>query len=108
MKPAALAVLLILQATPRIAIRVNPTVLLEGGAVRLTCRVARHPDNRWLALGLANYRESRLDLDGEAAPVTHVVLYEHVPCGTGEAYCAVGHVRGVPLVARHPLLVAGC
>lgn len=68
----------------------------------------RHPDNRLLTIALPGYRISETDLEGEAAPITHVATYEHVPCGTEEAVCQVTDNLGRVFVARTGLVVAGC
>lgn len=108
--PVALAALLGygLLSAERVTIKVSPYVVMAGGTVRVTCRVPRHPENRRLTIGLSNYRESQRDLEGEYAPVTHEVTYEHVPCETDLAYCAVEDSAGRGAVARQNLTVAGC
>ena len=95
-------------AADRVTIRTSSNVIMAGGAIRVTCRVPRHPENRKLTIGLHNYRESQLDLEGEYAPVTHEILYDHIPCETDVAYCIVEDGVGRGAIARQNINVAGC
>lgn len=105
---AVLTVVLVLSAPTRISIAVLPTVLQVGGTVRITCTVPHHPDNRWLTIGIPSYRTSGGDLDGEAAPVTHTMYVDHMPCDVDEAVCEVTDALGKTYRAARPLIVAGC
>lgn len=91
-----------------IAITVSPTAVLAGGSFLLTCRVLRHPDNRTLIGGVANYRDSERQLDGDSARVTWPFLIEHVPCDSGPAYCAVRRNTGELLRVQQTYLIGGC
>lgn len=93
---------------PRVTVRANPRVVMAGNAVGVTCRVPRHPDNRGLTVGIDGYRSSYVQLDGEAARVTHLVTYEHVPCEAGDAYCVLADAGGRTWRAAEPVLVSGC
>lgn len=102
-------ILLLLSAAPaRVSIAVLPTAAMVNGTVRITCTVPRHPDNRWLTIGIPGYRTSGGDLDGASAPVTHTMYVEHVPCEAEEVVCEVTDALGKVYRAARPLVVAGC
>lgn len=85
-----------------------PRTILAGGTVRLTCSVPRDPDHRWLEMGIEGLRTSGGDLEGERAAITHVMLVDHVPCGTSEAFCRVDGAIHQPERAVAAFLVGGC
>jgi hypothetical protein len=89
-RPAfVLALAVVALAAPRVTISVRPTVLFEGGAIKLTCRVPQDATNRALEWGLEGYRYSRVELDGADARVTHEWIIERVPCDVGPVFCRV-------------------
>lgn len=90
-------------------LRVYPRAVLVNQAVRLTCRVPRHADNRRVTWGLELVTSSSRDLEGENSPITFEALVEHVPCEPGAAFCEVIRVnRDQPLRAVATLAVGGC
>lgn len=107
-----LALVLALTSTastlPRVSILLYPQVLLAGQAARLECRVARHPDNRWLQYGVAELGVSLRQLDGEAAPVIYHRLLTHVPCGQFEAFCLLTDSKRQERYVSRSLVVSGC
>lgn len=68
----------------------------------LVCRVPRAADNRWLQMVIEGYTSHLVQLDGEAAPITHrLEISEHFAADTGcqlgdpvEAYCEVTYLTG--------------
>ena len=108
-----LALVLLLSTPPRVSIAVVPTVFPVGGTLRLTCTVPRHPDNRWLVLGVyyegsVVYQASERQLDGELAPVTHVMYVDHIPCDATVAQCYLLPSVGPQFRATQSVVVAGC
>lgn len=100
-----IAAVLVLTA-PLVTIRVSPMVLFEGGAVRLMCRVLPAAANRFLEWGLSDYRNSRVELDGADAPITHEWTIERVPCDPGPAFCRVVREGGDSTLVTASLQVA--
>lgn len=105
---AALALIAGLSAGDALRADVYPRTLLAGSALRLTCRVPRDADHRWLDMGIAGLRTSGVPLDGESAAVTHPMLIEHVPCGEEEAFCLVQGATGKPQQVVTRFVVSGC
>lgn len=97
-----------LSSPPRVSITVTPAAVLVNETLRLVCTVPRHPDNRWLTMGIPGYRTSGGDLDGEAAPITHTMFVTHVPCEVDEVVCEVTDALGRTYRAARPITVAGC
>ncbi len=93
---------------PPVQVSVYPRVVFAGGAVRLRCRVPRHPANRELIWGMADYRTSFTALDGEEAAVTHEQLIQAVPCEAGAAFCLVRRSGEPDARAQLDVLVSGC
>ena len=89
-----------------LVLKVTPRAILQGGAVRLECRIPRHPDNRVVELGIVGVRTSAKTLDGDRAPVLHSLVIENVPCEGTEAYCHLVRTNNTRL-AKVKLLV-GC
>ncbi len=103
-----LLVLFLLVTAPsdeKLTIRVTPTTLFGGGAIRLTCRVPRDPDNRRLEYGVEGYTSSERQLDGEASRVTWDALIDHVPCGVERVFCEVTRADRKRVRATAPLVV---
>lgn len=99
---------LLAASEPRVSIRMNPLVVMAGNAARITCKVPREERNRGVTIGIANYRSSYDQIDGLDGAITHQVLFEHIPCDAGDAYCDLednlhGHTQ-----ARQGFQVAGC
>jgi hypothetical protein len=76
-------------AIPRFSIHVSPATLLEGGSVRVRCRVPPDEANRRLQIALEGYRYSEVPLAGSGGPITTEVTYDHVPCDVEQASCTV-------------------
>jgi len=93
-----------LTALPRVGIIAYPKALREGGSVHVECRVARHPHNRWLTMGLGD-SVSVIQLDGEAAPVIHVRTFraECLPEGQPQAFCLLSGTDGELRQAVQPI-----
>lgn len=108
MRTALLILLLTLTAPGRVYIATMPLVMQVGDSVRITCTVPKHPDNRWLKIGMDNYRTSTVQLDGDTAAITHVFLVSHVPCDTPIAVCVVEDNLGKTFTASRELVIAGC
>ena len=76
-------------------ITVRPKVATEPGFVRVTARVERHAENRWLVVeaeGPTFFRSSQRQLDGEYAARTHVVEFTTLPPGDYKIRVRVGGV----------------
>lgn len=96
-------------SSPRFELTVYPRVVMAGrGAVRLTCRVPRDPDNRRLAVGFPNWQMFQKDMEGADAPVTYQWLYEGVGCGLEDPVCLVTRADGSVRSATVAITVAGC
>ena len=102
-----LAVAAVLALLPRVSLIVSPRLLMEGHAVRLECRIARHPDNRWMELGVVDVTSSFRELHGRASAVVYTIRLEHLPCGEQEAYCVLG-AQQRQYADRHSVTVVGC
>ena len=105
--------MLLLFTPPRVSIAVTPTVLSVGAILRVTCTVPRHPDNRWIEIGVyyeggVVYQSSLRQLDGETALVTHVMTVTHMPCDATVAQCYVVPAVGPTYRAVRAVVVAGC
>ena len=105
---SVLACSLILNAADRLTINVNPRFVQANGYLRLTCRVPRQAENRQLRYGIVNYMESGRDLEGENAKITWEAPFDHVPCGSSEAYCTVIRNDGTRDRAVMQFLMIGC
>ncbi len=108
-----LALLLLLSAPSRVSIAVLPTIVPAGGTVRVTCTVPRHPDNRWLEIGVyyeggVVYQSSLRQLDGDTAPITHTMLVDHMPCEAVVASCYLIPAVGPQARAVRAVEVVGC
>lgn len=111
MKLACIALLLAASSAagdPGLRATAYPRTILAGGTLRLTCSVPRDPDHRWLEMGIEGLRTSGGDLEGDRAAVTHVMLIDHVPCGSSEAFCRVESALGKPERAVSGFTVGGC
>ena len=91
-----------------LTISVYGRIVPKGGDVRVTCRVQPHPDNRWLDMGVTNYRVSGRQLDGASAPITYEAWFTRIPCEAEAAFCAVVDSRGRVRMVRQSLTVVGC
>jgi hypothetical protein len=89
-------------------ITVRPGVVTEGGDLVVTCRVQKHPDTRMLEAGIIDFTSSQRSLAGADAPVTHTFRFRSVPCGVGDAYCAIVRTGSRVTVTRAPFVVHGC
>jgi hypothetical protein len=103
-----LALVLSLTASGRVYIATMPSVMQAGDNVRLTCTVPKHPDNRWLTIGISGYRTSTFQLDGEDAAITHTFIVQHVSCDTPIAVCQVKDNLGKTYEATRELGMIGC
>lgn len=105
----ALASLLVLAVLPRVSILVTPKAVLSGDALRLECRIPRHPENRHLVYGILDLSESYRQINGEHDRVIHDLIITNVPCQTRlEAYCALTDAHGEIHLARQSVPVLGC
>lgn len=95
-------------SVPAVMIDVQPHALLPGAAVRLRCSVRRDEANRWLDYGIEGVSSSGMPWEGEEAAVTRQAFIDHVPCGAGDAFCAVRRADGSVRRATTGLTVAGC
>lgn len=68
----------------------------------LVCVVARNPDNRWLDMGIKDYILHGVQLDGEAAPITHQIDFR-IGCEFGDTLQAFCDLRLSP--DRHKRIV---
>lgn len=100
--------LALILAPAAVTVDVYPRVLIAGGTVRLRCSVPRQAENRQLDYGIEGLSASSVPLEGESAAVTRQVYLQHVPCGVGDAYCAVTRSDGSTRRAVQALSIAGC
>lgn len=91
-----------------VTLLVSPTSLMEGGTVRVMCRVTPHADNRSVEAGIGEYMRSARQLDGAASKRTFEFWFKQVPCGSEVAFCVVHQTRGRYEVQQRPLTMAGC
>ncbi len=108
-----LALLLLLSTPTRVSIAVVPAAIPAGGTLRVTCTVPRHPDNRWLEIGVyyeggVVYQSSLRQLDGESAPVTHTMYVTHMPCEAVVASCYLIPAVGPQARVVRAVEVVGC
>lgn len=78
-------------------IRIMPSVLMEGAAMRIWCYVPLNIQSRYLRIGLEGVRVSV-----EPNPTLETsVLIERVPCGTWTAVCRIANdVRTQDITAK--------
>lgn len=95
-------------APARVSIAVLPSVLMPGDAIRVTCTVPKHPDNRRLLIALPGYSSSDRPIDGSDAAITHRMIFQHVPCDVELAACVVVDNLGKEYPATTQIRVAGC
>lgn len=107
MSLAQIALIYALASEAPVRAAVQPPLLMKGGAVRVTCTVPRHPDNRRLDVMLPGYTESSRTLDGEDSRVTWEFVFTHIPCEVETAVCRVVRITGAAN-ARAPISVQGC
>lgn len=82
-------------AADPLEITVRPTFATEPGFVRVTARVARHSDNRWLLVEVEAstfFRSSQRQLDGEYEARTHVIEFNTLPAGDYKIRVRLGGV----------------
>lgn len=97
-----------LGAADAVKIKLSGAAVFAGQALRITCSVARHPNNRWVEFGIVNFRSSGQSIEGEDSMVTYQYTFTHVPCEAGPAYCAVQTSDGKTQVAQQPFRVLNC
>lgn len=90
----------------RVAITVRPTVLFAGDSVWMRCWVPSDPENRYLQWGIADYRESTVELDGDKAARNYEWLIERVPCDAGRPFCRVIRAKGRDVLVTATLEVS--
>ncbi len=88
-------------------IRIYPQVVMANGAVRITCHVPELPvsSQDTLEVGIEGFTNSVFQIHG--TPWTKETIFEHVPCGSGDAFCAVV-TDSDTRIAKLPILIAGC
>lgn len=106
MKLFLMTLVLVLTA-PEVRIDVMPRVVMVGASIRLTCKVAPHPDNRELQMGFDNWTESTRQLEGDRAPITYQFIRDRVPCDPGDAYCLLKRTND-GIIAKTSIEVRGC
>lgn len=97
-----------LLALSLVTIVVSPTSLMQGGTVRVMCRVTPHADNRAVEAGVGEYMRSARQLDGAASKRTYEFFFPQVPCGAEAAFCVVYQTKGRYDMQQRALTVAGC
>ena len=110
MKPGQLLVSLFDYNCIMLVIEVEAEMIkvLVNGAIRITCTVPRHPDNRWLSIGVPGMSSSTRQLDGESAAITHTMTVTHLECGVTEVVCDVEDNLERHYQAQTSITVAGC
>lgn len=93
-KRVLLVLLMMAAVDPEVSIRVTPQTMFGGQSLRLTCRVPRDENNRWLEMGVDGYTSSTHQLDGAASRVTWEQMYHHIPCGTERVFCVLTKAGG--------------
>lgn len=91
---------------PRVSIRVWPAVLFEGGAIRLRCWVEQDATNRYLEWGVTDYRQSRIELDGDKAAKNYEWTIERVPCDVGPPFCRLIRAGERDVLVTQPIQVS--
>jgi hypothetical protein len=74
-------------AAEPIDVRVSAPFVMEGANVLVTVRIPPNAANRFLTIqadSLDYYRSSRVQLSGDAAPVTHTMMLKSLPSGSYE------------------------
>ena len=92
----------------RLSIRISNPLLEAGHSEQVTCRVPPDARNRWLEIGIEDYRSSGIQLEGERAPITHQVLFLRVPCEAGAAYCTLSRNDSTSEKVLAKILISGC
>lgn len=101
--------LLVAAALPRISIQTPRVVNIRDQYVRIECRVARHPDNRYLRIGLVDVAASDRQIDGADASVVHELIVRAFPCEPElTAYCILLDRHGQTYVARQAVRIFPC
>lgn len=100
--------LLLFAAGPTVTVDIYPRVIPAGGEARLSCRVPRREEHRWVALGIEHETRSERQLDGSAAPALHLLSVRVVGCEAGAAFCEVFDSTRRLARAETAFIVAGC
>lgn len=89
---------------------VRPTFATEPANARITARIERHPDNRWLVIEAdapTFFRSSHRQLDGEHDSRTHNLLLTHLPAGDYEITVRLSGDDGIRAIETLDLKVIG-
>lgn len=89
-------------------IRTSMGFATPGGAVQVTCTVSKNERNRWLEIGVRNEQQSRRQLDGLAAVVTHQMWVKKISCQAGAAFCELTTNDDKVRKVEQPLRMIGC
>jgi hypothetical protein len=75
-----------------VSVRVNPTVSVAPTVLAIRVRVVPQPENRALEIVVDSenfYRSSRVELDGDRAPIVNTLRIGSVPAGEYEVTATV-------------------
>jgi hypothetical protein len=98
----------VLATPPGQSVRVTPAIVRVNGAAWVTCHVPSFVNNRTVEIGIGEYASSTRPMDGDQAPITYQLLFEHLPCESVDAFCLVTRILGRPTMTRTPLTMAFC
>lgn len=70
-----------------------PKVISYDGDIRVSCWIPQSAENRAVVVGVYDFRQSFIQLEGEAAPLRTEVWYRKPPCGELVAFCELVRVR---------------
>lgn len=100
-----LALVALLSAGP--VVSVSPQVIMNGGTVRVTCRIPRLPENRRISFGVPGSM-STIDLEGDNSRSTYQKTIQRVGCFDTPATCILTDNMGKSQISKMDLHIGGC
>ena len=93
-----------------LSVEVHPNYCRDPCRIQVTVRLHPHETNRSLLVEADSatfYRSSTIQLDGNAEPAVHRVVFNSVPAGTYLVRVSLGRVEGVAARSDEDVLVIG-
>jgi hypothetical protein len=97
-----------IDAAPKLALRVTPSVSTSPATVVVTATVPKNAENRVLEVTADSgsfYRSSEVQLEGESAPLVTQVSLKNLPSGEYEILVVLRDSRGQESVARSAVMI---
>ena len=97
-----------IDATPKLTLRVSPSVSTSPATVVVTATVPKNPENRVLEVAADSgsfYRSSEVQLEGESAPLVTQVRLKNLPSGEYEIVVILKDAQGQESIARSSVMI---